>query len=95
MSLVTSTVVHAQELSTPIAQACTAEMREEQNEKPAPGDADPAVPHQHGCHHASSFVIGVGQGEQMLDRAAALYGPASADVFVFRNLGPDLRPPIA
>lgn len=94
-SLMTATVVHAQEFAGAAPLECSGEVHSQQDEKPSSGDAEKAVAHHHGCHSVSSFLDGGTPATGLLARAVNVFALPKADALVSLPVGPDLRPPIA
>jgi len=95
MSLLTSTVVHAQEFSGTAQLECSGEIHPEQREQPSSGDSDKTVAHHHGCHSVSAFLGGSEPLQPSLSPGADDFPLMPVSALFSRASGPDLRPPIA
>ncbi len=93
-SLMTATVVHAQEFAGTSPLECSGEVHSQQDEQPSSGDAEKGVAHHHGCHSVSSFLSAADSAPDILAPSANLYSLARADILLSLRVGPDLRPPI-
>lgn len=96
-SLVTTTVVHARELPGVVTLECSGTVRAEPEEtsKPSSGDLDKAAFEHHGCHNASSMMLGSVPADEMVVRPPRSYPFSQVAALLPRESGPGLRPPIA
>ncbi|QEH81791.1 hypothetical protein EIK56_09635 [Sphingomonas sp. C8-2] len=96
-SLVTTTIVHARELPGVVTLECSGTVRAEPEEssKPSPGDSDKAAFEHHGCHNASSMMLGSAPADEMVMRPQRAYPFLQVAALLPRDTGPGLRPPIA
>ncbi|HWJ68437.1 MAG TPA: hypothetical protein VNS79_00070 [Sphingobium sp.] len=94
-SLVTTAVVHAQEVPSQAVLDCSGTMHVDDDRDQTPADADPGVAHHHGCHAPSAFMP-AGSNEVGVFAPGAMRPVGMAPVPPARlSLDPDLRPPIA
>ncbi|KPL69853.1 hypothetical protein SZ64_00100 [Erythrobacter sp. SG61-1L] len=95
-SLVTTTVVHARELPGVVMLECCGTVRAESNEssKPSSGDSDKAAFEHHGCHGASSLMLGNAPADEMVVRLQRAYPFLQVAALLPRESTPGLRPPI-
>jgi len=94
-SLVATSVVHAREVPNLPTLACSGVVHTEGDADQSPGDADPGVPHHHGCHASSVFLPGAANYVRAFPPSAVRplgMTPAPPERW---SVGPDLRPPIA
>jgi len=94
-SLMTATVLHAQEFAGQPQLECSGEVHAQQNGQPSSGDAEKAMTQHHGCHSVSSFLNAAHAAQQMPMPATNIYVLPRADALVSLRVGPGLRPPIA
>lgn len=94
-SLMTATVLHAQEFAGQPQLECSGEMHTQQDGQPSSGDAEKAMTQHHGCHSVSSFLSAAAPAPRMPISATNIYALPRADALTTRPVGPDLRPPIA
>jgi hypothetical protein len=70
-SLITSTTVHASELSIAATLECSGEIHSERASDQSPGDSDRGMPHHHGSCHGHGLFIPVSSPSHALVEATS------------------------